>query len=51
MKHELGRKIVKEFVALRPKMHSYITDDGCIGKKGKGTKKVCDQTRNKFSIF
>ena len=27
MKDELGRKIIIEFVALRPKTYSYFTDD------------------------
>ena len=28
VKDELGGKIMKEFVALRPKCYSYLTDDG-----------------------
>ena len=39
MKDELRKRIRKEFVALRPKMYSYQTDDGCINKKVKGTQK------------
>ena len=27
MKYELGGKILSEFVALRPKTYSYLTDD------------------------
>lgn len=40
MKHELGQKIKKkkEFVVLKPKMYSYLTDDGCVVKKEKKTK-------------
>ena len=38
MKDELEGKIIKEFVALRPKTYSYLTDDGTIHKKAKGTK-------------
>ena len=38
MKDELGRKIITEFVTLRPKT-SYSTDDGKEDKKTKGTKK------------
>ena len=30
---------MKEFVALRLKMYSYLTDDGYIDKKVKSTKK------------
>ena len=39
MKDELGGKIMKEFIVLRPKCYSYLTDDGKIDKKAKGTKK------------
>ena len=51
MKDEFGRKIVKEFASMRPKMHSHIKDDVCVYKKAKSTKKVCNQMRNKSSIF
>ena len=40
MKDELGRKIITELVALRPKTYSYLTDDGKNVKKAKGTKKL-----------
>ena len=39
MKDELGGKIITEFVTLRPKTYSYLTDDGKEDKKAKGTKK------------
>ena len=39
MKDELGGKIIKEFVALRPITYSYLTDDCKEDKKAKGTKK------------
>ena len=39
MKDELGGKIITEFVILRPKTYSYLTDDGKRDKKAKGTKK------------
>ena len=39
MKDELGREIMTEFVALRPKTYSYFMDDGKNDKKAKGTKK------------
>ena len=49
MKDELGGKVNMEFVALRPKTYSYLTDD----KKAKGTKKCvikrmikCDDYKN-----
>ena len=39
MKDELGGKIMTEFVALRPKTYSYLTDHCEEDKKAKGTKK------------
>ena len=39
MKDELGGKIITEFVTLRPKAYSYLTDDNKEDKKAKGTKK------------
>ena len=39
MKGELGGEIITEFVTLRPKTYSYLTDDSKKDKKAKGTKK------------
>ena len=39
MKDELGGRIMKEFIGLRPKCYSYLADDGNVDKKAKGTKK------------
>ena len=39
MKDEPGGKIITEFVTLRPKTYSFLTDDGKGDKKAKGTKK------------
>ena len=39
MKDELGGRIITEFVALRQKTYSYLTDDCKEDKKAKGTKK------------
>ena len=38
-KDELGRKIIAEVVALRPRTYAYLMDDGSDHKKAKGTKK------------
>ena len=40
MKDELGRKITTEFVAVRAKIYSYLTDDGNNDKKPKRSKDV-----------
>ena len=39
LKDEVGRKIMKEFVALRAKTYAYRTDDDDEKKKATGTKK------------
>ena len=46
MKDELGGRIMKEFIGLRPKCYSYLTDDGNVDKKSKRNKKMCDKKRN-----
>ena len=45
MKDELGGDIITEFVALRPKAYSYITNNFIEMKKAKGTKK-CVKNKN-----
>ena len=40
MKDEQRGKIITEFVALRPKTYSYLTDDDKNVKKAKGTKNM-----------
>ena len=40
MKDELGGKIMKEFVVLRAKTCSYLTDDSAESEKAKGVKSV-----------
>ena len=39
VKDELRGKLMEEFIGLRPKCYSYLTDDGKIDKKANGTKK------------
>ena len=51
MKHELGRKTVTEFVALRPNTYSYFMNDGNTDRKGKGTKKCVIKTILKFNGY
>ena len=51
MKDELGGKIMTEFVALRPKTYSYLTDDCKEDKKAKGIKKCVIKRRLKFSDY
>ena len=38
--NELGRRIMTEFVALRPKTYYYLMDDGNSDKKAKGPKNL-----------
>ena len=45
MKDELGGKIITEFVTLRPKTYSFLTDDGKEDKKVKGRKKCIIKKR------
>ena len=51
MKDELGGKIITEFVTLRPKTHSYLTDDCKEDKKAKGTKKCLIKRMIKFNDY
>ena len=49
MKYELGGNIIMEFVTLRPKTYSFVTDDGKEDKKAKGTKKCIIKKMIKFN--
>ena len=40
MKDEIGGKIIREYVALRPKWYSYLTDDDKVLEKLKEQKNV-----------
>ena len=51
MKDELGGKIISEFVILRPKTYSYLTDDGKEDKKVTGTTKCVIKRMIKFNDY
>ena len=51
MKDELGGNIIMEFVTLRPKTYSYLTDDCKEDKKAKGTKKCLIKRMIKFNDY
>ena len=51
MKDDLGGMIITEFVTLRPKTYSFLTDDGKEDKKAKGTKKCIIKKMIKFSDY
>ena len=48
MNDGLGRKIMKEFVALRAKTYSYLTSNNDEDKRAKSTKKCLIERRIKF---
>ena len=51
MKDELGGKIITEFVTLRSKTYSFLTDDGKEDKKAKRTKKCVIKKMIKFNDY
>ena len=51
MKDELGGDIITEFVALRPKAHSFITNEFIEMKKAKGTKKCVVNKMLRFNDY
>ena len=51
MKDELGGRVITEFVALRLKTYSYLTDDCKEDKKAKGTKKCVMKRMIKFDDY
>ena len=51
MKDELGGKIITEFVTLRRKTYSYLTDNGKEDKKAKGTKNCIIKRMIKFNDY
>ena len=51
MKDELAGKIITEFVTLRPKTYSYLTDNGKEDKKAKGTKECIIKKMINFNDY
>ena len=51
MKDELGGKIITEFVTLRPKTYSYLTDDCKEDKNSKETRKCVIKRMIKFNDY
>ena len=51
MKDELGWKIMKEFIGLRPKCYSYLTYDGNVDKKAKRRKKCVIKKEIMFNNY
>ena len=51
MKVELGEEIIAEFITLRPKTYSYLTDNDEEDKKAKGTKKCVIKKTIKFNDY
>ena len=51
MKDELGGDIITEFVALRPKAYSYVTNNFTEMKKAKGTKKCVVNRMLRFEDY
>ena len=51
MKDELGGKIITEFVTLRPKTYSYLTNDCKEDKKAERTKKCVIKRMIKFNDY
>ena len=51
IKDELGGKIVTQFVGLRAKTYSYLTDDGSEGENAKGTKKCVINRKLEFKSY
>ena len=51
MKNELLREIMKDFLRLRTKTYSYLTDSKDADKKVKGTKKCSIKKKLKFEGY
>ena len=51
MKNETRGVVVKELVALKPKMYSYLVDDNSEHKKAKGVNRNIITTIRNIQIF
>ena len=51
IKDNFGGKLLKEFIGLRAKTFSYLTDDNSEEKKVKGTKKCAIKRKLKFKEY
>ena len=51
MKYELGGKIISEFVILRPKTYSYLTDDGKEDKRNNKVRNKKNERMIKFNDY
>ena len=51
IKDNLGGKLLKEFIGLRAKTYSYLTDHNSEEKKAKGTKQCAIKRKLKFKEY
>ena len=51
MKHDLGEKIMNEFVTLRPKTYTYLTDNNDEDNHAKGAKRFVVKRKIKFEDY
>lgn len=51
MQDELGRRIMKEFVTVRPKMCSCLRNKGFVDKKAQGAKKFIIKREIQFEDY
>ena len=51
MKGEVGGEIITEFITLRPKTYSHLTENDKEDKKAKGTKKCAIKKTIKFNDY
>ena len=51
MKDGLGGQIMKEFVGLKARTYSHLTDDGSEDKNVKSTQKLCHNRKLRFENY